>query len=203
MQMPEQIEKLKIKINGGKEYLPVYARVLWFRLIFPGGGILTEMVEFNKEERYAIFRATITSPEGNILSTATKREDVRGFGDFLEKAETGSVGRALSLCGFGTADLGDDEIVEVPRGAKSTVPPVAARQVDSAVPAKEVTVEHLKGVVLAAYPGENPNDDDLRNFFWENVEGYHQRTIAAEVKAKWPSTAKGINDGIRIVTAQN
>jgi hypothetical protein len=36
------------------------------------------------------------------MATATKMENVRGFPDYLEKAETGSVGRALAYCGFGT-----------------------------------------------------------------------------------------------------
>jgi hypothetical protein len=35
-------------------------------------------------------------------ATALKREDLSHFPDFLEKAETGSIGRALGMLGFGT-----------------------------------------------------------------------------------------------------
>ena len=46
--------------------------------------------------------ARICDGDGKLMATGTKKEDVKGFGDFIEKAETGSVGRALALCGFGT-----------------------------------------------------------------------------------------------------
>jgi hypothetical protein len=36
------------------------------------------------------------------MATATKMENVRGFPDYLEKSETGAVGRALAFCGYGT-----------------------------------------------------------------------------------------------------
>jgi hypothetical protein len=91
-----------IKVQGGREYLPVSARLIWFRSEHPDWGIVTEAVEIDLEKQYAIFRASIFNEEGRLIATATKREDVRGFGDYIEKAETGSVGRALVLCGYGT-----------------------------------------------------------------------------------------------------
>lgn len=90
-----------IKVQGGREYLPVSARLIWFRSEHPDWGILTEMIEINHEKQYAIFRATIFNEEGRLIATATKKEDVRGFGDYIEKSETGSVGRALAMCGYG------------------------------------------------------------------------------------------------------
>ena len=65
-------------------------------------GDITEAVEINHEKQYAVFRATVFNAEGKIMATGTKKEDVKGFGDYMEKAETGAVGRALALCGFGT-----------------------------------------------------------------------------------------------------
>lgn len=90
-----------IKVQGGRDYLPVSARLIWFRSEHPDWGIVTEMVELDHEKQYAIFRATIFNEEGRLIATATKKEDVRGFGDYIEKAETGSVGRALAMCGYG------------------------------------------------------------------------------------------------------
>lgn len=90
-----------IKVQGGREYLPVSARLIWFRNDHPDWGIVTEAVEINHEKQYSIFRATIFNEEGRLIATATKKEDVKGFGDYIEKAETGSVGRALAMCGYG------------------------------------------------------------------------------------------------------
>ena len=91
-----------IKVQGGRTYLPVSARIVWFRQEHPDWSIETEAVEINHEKQYAIFRARICDGDGKLMSTGTKKEDVKGFGDYIEKAETGSVGRALALCGFGT-----------------------------------------------------------------------------------------------------
>ena len=91
-----------IKVQGGRTYLPVSARIVWFREEHPDWTIETEAVEINHEKQYAIFRARISDADGRLMATGTKKEDVKGFGDYIEKAETGSVGRALALCGFGT-----------------------------------------------------------------------------------------------------
>ena len=100
--MAFDFKKSLIKVQGGQQYLPVSARIVWFRQERPDWGIHTEPLEINHEKQYAIFRASIYNAEGKLMATGTKKEDVKGFGDFIEKAETGSVGRALALCGFGT-----------------------------------------------------------------------------------------------------
>ena len=91
-----------IKVQGGRNYLPVSARLIWFRNEHPDWGIETEPVTLDMEKQYAIFRAKVYNAEGRLMAVGTKREDVRGFPDYIEKAETGAVGRALALCGFGT-----------------------------------------------------------------------------------------------------
>lgn len=97
-----------IRVQGGREYLPVAARLVWFRQEHPDWGIVTQAVEINLERQYAIFSCTIFNAEGRVMATATKMENVKGFGDYIEKAETGSVGRALVICGYGTqGDLDD------------------------------------------------------------------------------------------------
>jgi hypothetical protein len=74
----------------------------------PDWGIQTEPLQIDHEKQFAVFRATITDAGGRVLATATKKEDAKGFGDWLEKAETGSVGRALLLCGYGTQNALDE-----------------------------------------------------------------------------------------------
>lgn len=109
-----------IKVQGGRTYLPVSARIVWFREEHPDWGIRTELVAIDTEKQYAIFRAEIFNAEGKLMATATKMENVKGFPDYLEKAETGSVGRALALCGFGTQF--EPELDEVSRGRLADSP---------------------------------------------------------------------------------
>ena len=87
----------------GKQYLEVKWRLVWFREEHPsdeGWGIVTSEKEVT--ETSARFHAEITDPEGRVVATGTKTETKAGFGDFVEKAETGSIGRALALLGYGT-----------------------------------------------------------------------------------------------------
>jgi hypothetical protein len=95
-----------IKVQRGADYLPVAARVVWFRRDHPAWSITTALVNLDmrpeKGTPYAIFSATISDDKGNIIATGHKQEDAKGFPDFLEKAETGAIGRALANCGYGT-----------------------------------------------------------------------------------------------------
>lgn len=117
---------IEIKNKGGStEYLPVQYRLVWFREQCPEGTIETELVHldldreteeevfvWNPEKRrsekvikkalgMAIFRATVKDGKGG-MAVATKMEKAASFPDFLEKAETGSIGRALAMLGYGT-----------------------------------------------------------------------------------------------------
>jgi hypothetical protein len=37
-----------------------------------------------------------------VIATARKKETEIGFPDYIQKVETGVVGRALAMCGYGT-----------------------------------------------------------------------------------------------------
>ena len=100
--MSFDVKKHLIKLKGGKEYLPVASRLVWFRQEHPDWGIETRPVEINVEKGYAVFEATVYNAEGKLMAKGTKMETARGFADYIEKAETGSIGRALAVCGFGT-----------------------------------------------------------------------------------------------------
>lgn len=91
-----------IRVKGGQEYLPVAARLVWFRDEHPEWSIETEPHLIDLDKRVAVFRATVKDEQGRVIASATKMETGSDFGDFLEKAETGSVGRALAICGYGT-----------------------------------------------------------------------------------------------------
>jgi hypothetical protein len=96
------VKKALIKVQGGKEYLPVAQRLVWFREDHPDWAIVTEPITVDIEKGYAIFKATVSNAEGKPIGSGTKMETARGFADFTEKAETGAIGRALAVCGYGT-----------------------------------------------------------------------------------------------------
>jgi hypothetical protein len=90
----------------GKDYLEVKWRLVWFREDHPDWGIETEVVE--RVNGGAIMKATVKSADGKIVAQAHKMETKQGFADYLEKAETGAVGRALAMCGYGTQFTADE-----------------------------------------------------------------------------------------------
>jgi hypothetical protein len=106
----------------GREYLEVKYRLVWFREDHPDWSIETEMMSVTDVSAYA--RASIKDEKGRIIATSHKFESVHGFPDFIEKAETGSIGRALALIGYGTQFCADEldeghRIVDAPIQIKS------------------------------------------------------------------------------------
>jgi len=90
----------------GKEYLEVKYRLVWFREDHPDWSIETELVSVTDVSAYA--KATIRDDKGRIIATSHKFESIQGFPDFIEKAETGAIGRALALIGYGTQFCADE-----------------------------------------------------------------------------------------------
>ncbi|OLE52831.1 MAG: hypothetical protein AUG51_16215 [Acidobacteria bacterium 13_1_20CM_3_53_8] len=134
---------IQISTNQGKkDYLPVQWRLVWFRQECPLGTIETDMLhlDFDREceheisiwndekRRYekvikrakgiAIFKATVSDGKGG-KATGTKQENNAAFADFIEKAETGAIGRALAGLGFNAQyapefDTGDERLADAP-----------------------------------------------------------------------------------------
>ncbi|WP_413290414.1 hypothetical protein [Bdellovibrio sp. HCB337] len=90
----------------GKEYLEVKYRLVWFREDHSDWSIETELVSVTDVSAYA--KATIRDDKGRIIATSHKFESIQGFPDFIEKAETGAIGRALALIGYGTQFCADE-----------------------------------------------------------------------------------------------
>lgn len=86
-----------------KEYAEVNQRVKAFRMVYPNGTILTEIVK--DDDIKIIMRANIYGLGDELLATGTA-EEIRGSSDInrtsaLENCETSAVGRALGFAGFG------------------------------------------------------------------------------------------------------
>ena len=86
------------KVNGN-DYLEVKWRLVWLREQHPNARIETELI--SHDGTLALFKATVSIPEGGV-ATGWGSEGPDDFRDYIEKAETKAIGRALAALGFGT-----------------------------------------------------------------------------------------------------
>jgi hypothetical protein len=91
---------------SGSDYLEVKWRLVWMRDRHPDATIETELVSHN--DNTAVFRAMVSIPGGGS-ATGWGSETAGDFRDYLEKAETKAIGRALAALGFGTQFCPDFE----------------------------------------------------------------------------------------------
>jgi len=151
----EHIVQIKTR-EGFRDYLPVQWRLAWFREQCPQGSIETEVLQldidrtteeevdvWNDEKKqlekivkrangFVVFRAVVKDGKGGI-ATGTKSEKAASFPDYIEKAETGSIGRALAALGYGTQFTGDElneahRIVDSPVNRSASPSSISARQ---------------------------------------------------------------------------
>lgn len=112
--------ELQVMSLKGKDYMQVQQRLIWFVEENPRYDIQTTVDTSREGEATARCTVVIFDEDSKVIRkvTAHKTENSKGFGDFIEKAETGSLGRALSLLGYGTqfsAELDEGErIVDSP-----------------------------------------------------------------------------------------
>ena len=84
----------------GKQYLQVMWRLVWFREEKPLWSIDTKLEQLT--ENHAVFSAKISDENGVQKASGYGSESMKDFRDFIEKAETKAIGRALAMLGYGT-----------------------------------------------------------------------------------------------------
>jgi hypothetical protein len=150
----------------GKEYLEVKYRLVWFREEHPDWAIETNLVSATKSEACA--KATIKDEQGRVVATSHKCETLEGFPDFVEKSETGAIGRALALCGYGTQFCAD----ELDEGA---------RIVDSPVSRPMTVVEQIRESDTAPVKQTSSRDPgDYKITFGTKFKGVRIRDLRPE-----------------------
>ena len=113
--------KYLIKVTG-KDYLEVKFRLHWFRLEHAAWDIRTELVHLDLEKGIALVRADIFDEKGNHKSSGLNMESKKTFEEYVMKAETGAIGRALAALGYGTLQTFDlEEGIEKGRIADAPV----------------------------------------------------------------------------------
>jgi len=100
-----------IKVQGGADYLKVAQRILWFREEKPDWSIVPSLIQMGED--HTVAQAEIFNEQGRLMARAHKFA-AKGHGPakayHRESAETGAIGRALGLLGYGTdAVFADDE----------------------------------------------------------------------------------------------
>lgn len=89
-----------IGVTNGSDYLEAKWRIAWFRHDHPDGTITTRLLD-HEPGVSAVFICEVTTPGGGFAN-AYGTETQRDFKDYIEKAETKSVARALDRMGYGT-----------------------------------------------------------------------------------------------------
>lgn len=88
----------------GKPYLQVAHRLVWFEEENPCYHMSNDYLKLTDTE--AVIKCTIIvlDDKGQAVRKvcATKKETTKDFPDNIEKAETGALGRALAMLGYGT-----------------------------------------------------------------------------------------------------
>jgi hypothetical protein len=139
----KHLSKLK-----GSDYLEVKWRIVWFRDRSPKGSIVTEAILLDWKEGVAIFKATVEDGDG-AKATGTGTEMRKSFEDFVEKAETRAIGRALAALGLGTQFVGEElservHIADAPVGKE----PRSAVRTSSQDPAHpHPTADQVSGLI--------------------------------------------------------
>lgn len=105
--------------RGGGQYLEVKWRLLWLRGADPDALVETE--PYRVDDAIAMFRARVTLTTGGV-GCGFGTETPADFGDYVEKAETKAIGRALAALGFGTQFVADHDFANGARpGARPQV----------------------------------------------------------------------------------
>ena len=158
----------KITALSGKAYLEVKWRLVWLRLEHPTASINTEMIKHDEKE--AIFKATIVIPNRDQDAgwtggdaTGWGSETKTDFKDYLEKAETKAIGRALAALGYGTQFAPEFESND----------PVVDSPVDL-TPAAPTNVNQ-NAIASLMIQAEKAGITEAQIIAWRNDKGYKSR----------------------------
>lgn len=182
---------------SGSDYLEVKWRLVWLRETHPDARIETEMI--SHEGDFAVFKATVTIPGGGS-ATGWGSEGADDFRDYIEKAETKAIGRALAALGFGTQFCPDFDfgaragrVVDAPidfnatrgrRMAAATAPAPAQERPAAAIdqPATQRQVRYVQAIAREAGIEERELDEESVRRFGVPVGQLSRRDASAFIE---------------------
>lgn len=127
------------RVNG-HDYMEIKWRLAWLRYEHPDAVIETERL--GVDDQFAMFRAVVRIPGGGS-ATAHGTETAVDFGDYVEKAETKAVGRALAHLGYGAEFSGDDAADPAPPAQPPAPRPAGQASSEAITPQQEAAIRSL------------------------------------------------------------
>lgn len=173
--------ELQVMDIHGKDYLQVNQRIIWFREEKPSWGIETKSIFSDKQ--FSVFEASIKDETGRVIAMAHKSESSSNFGDFMEKAETGAIGRALALIGYGTQFCGD----ELNEGKRIVDAPLVQ---NTAKPQSIVSLYTVLDEYIVPF-GKKHKGKRFRDMAKDEIEGYAKWIVSDSVKTGKPVSKDG------------
>ena len=158
----EQLQEINAKLSTmdikGKKYIPVNERVKAFRMLYPEGKFVTDLVKY--EDGIVIMKAEIYASKrlgevGDLLATGYAKE-VEGSTNInrtsaLENCETSAVGRALGFLGIGidTSIASYEEVqnAQMNQEANKLATPTEKAGLIASANAKGISIEELLKMV--------------------------------------------------------
>lgn len=173
------------KIKGG-DYLEVKWRLVWFRTEHPEGQIETELMHHGDNQ--AVFRARVNIP-GAGSATGWGSEGIDDFRDYIEKAETKALGRALAALGYGTQFCPDFEfgaaesrIVDSPIDISGTRGRREPRPDAEAYPATARQIKFLQAIAREVGLSDEELEAESQQSFGHPVESLGRRDASALIE---------------------
>ena len=122
----------------GKDYMMVAYRLLWLTEDVENYIIDTQILGDSTDHAMIRAKITILDKDGKLVkqATGTKTESKASFHDFVEKAETGAIGRALAMLGYGTQHA----LADLDEGSRIVDTPLKAVKDNSTKPLKNGSV---------------------------------------------------------------
>jgi len=117
--------------GGAAQYLEVKWRLVWLRDRHPDA--LIETTPYAVDHEHAIVTARVSIPNGGS-ATGIGSESRQDFRDYIEKAETKAIGRALAALGFGTQFCDDFDTPVLRDGTPRIVDAPVQRQAQPPAP---------------------------------------------------------------------
>jgi hypothetical protein len=132
----------------GKDYLMVAYRLQWLVEEEKNFRIESHFHQITDEQTVCTALVSLLNEKGEVVksATGTKRETKKDFPDHTEKAETGAVGRALAMLGYGTQFA----ISDLDEGTRLADAPLAS--VKATTPVKVAPVVATKTETTASVP---------------------------------------------------
>jgi hypothetical protein len=184
------------KVNGS-DYLEVKWRLVWLREQHPDATVATEMV--SHDGSLAIFKALVTIPGGGS-ATGWGSEGQDDFRDYIEKAETKAIGRALAALGFGTQFCPDFDfgaqagrVVDAPidfnatRGRRMAAQQGAAERDErpaatASQAATQRQIRYVQAIAREAGLGDAEVEDESRRLFGVGLDELTRRDASAFIE---------------------